>query len=318
MNADSVQLYRGHRIGAAQPSEELLAQVPHHLFEVLSPSESSNVANYRTLLQEVLNSCWKRKRLPLLSGGSTLYLSTALNGLDELPAADPEFRREAEKRSSESLWSELKQLSPELSEKLHPNDRVRVIRAVEIKRSGGCQTKRLSLPASVGPALILVLLADRRDLYAQIASRSRRMVGEGLLEEAKSLLEEFGQDWVCSSAIGYAEAVSVLKRELSESKLPEAISRSSRRYAKRQMTFWRNAPEKYGWSAEPTAASSDTVSLGAERSKATPQRNTLRETECYDWNFETLLERILAWREERDGARAVWYLSAARLLGSSS
>lgn len=312
VNGDSVQLYQDHSIGANLPPEDLIQRVPHHLLGVLSPDEPTNVAQYCEQFSKLEKSLRERAIPPVLVGGSTLYISSLIEGLSELPAADHAFRAETDLRSAESLWNELQMVDPLRAAALHPNDRLRVVRALEVARGvGRSQTAGEPWPAAV---LILVLLLSRTELYQLIEERSRVMVEAGLLEESRRLWSAYGEGWVARKAIGYAQALEVLQGEKPETELVESISVATRRYAKRQMTFWRNVKRRFDWNVLPGESSHETVRLGGERSGDTPRRNDLKDSICFHWDFLTLSQRLQNWRKSGPTGVEVWFLDASSVL----
>ncbi len=259
INSDSVQMYRGCNIGSAKPSEAEMEGVLHHLFDVFSPNEKNSAMKFLQAAEEKLSS-----RRAIVCGGTMLYLKALLDGLSEMPSTDNALREKLENLSNDDLFNELKKVDPE--SKLHPNDRVRIIRALE-------GTYLSDLPASsiqakhqfnkpIRDALIVLVNYPRDLLYQRINQRTEIMLKNGIIEEVKEIINQFGENAAVLETVGYKEVLMFLKGEIPESELAEAISKSTRNLAKRQLTFWRNEPAKRGWNVLPLPY--EMIELGAE------------------------------------------------------
>lgn len=248
ISADSRQVYRGMDVGTAKATRAERAAVPHHLIDVVDPDEEFTAGRFVTLSQEAVSSIGRRGHHPLLVGGTGLYIKTLTAGLLEAPPADEALRlrlTDLEEQYGEgTLHARLQQVDPALAEKLSPRDRVRIVRALEVFQLTG---QRLSeLQARHGFAdtpfrlLKIGVRADRDTLYRRIDERVHRMVAEGLVAEVEALLAKgYSSHLKSMQTIGYREIIRFLHGDFS---LDEAISRiqqESRRYAKRQMTWFR-------------------------------------------------------------------------------
>jgi len=258
LSIDSVQVYRGADIGSAKPTPAEQALVPHHLIDVVSPDEQFNVHDFVTRAEAAIADMAARGRVCVVIGGTTLYLTALLHGLAELPPGDAELRAELEDERSEDLHARLAALDPTSAARLHVNDRIRVIRAIESTLHGG-------RPAALAhgehrfadvryPAAIFVLARERLDLYERINRRAAEMVERGLLTETGDLIAQYGERLPVLRTLGYAQAAAVLRGELDIADLPESIAQATRRFAKRQVTYWRNEPTKRGWRTVPGSA----------------------------------------------------------------
>ncbi|HXJ79356.1 MAG TPA: tRNA (adenosine(37)-N6)-dimethylallyltransferase MiaA, partial [Candidatus Methylomirabilis sp.] len=199
VNADSRQIYRGMDIGTGKPTPEERAVLPHHLIDVADPHERYHVARFRTEALEALAGIRERRRLPVLVGGTGLYVRALLKGLKPAPPADPALRREleayADAHGASALHARLCRLEPEAARRLHPNDRVRIIRAIEVRlRAGAADPEgeavaewRRSVPA--WHLLMIGLRQDAEGLRARLADRARDMLARGMLEEVRRLLQ---------------------------------------------------------------------------------------------------------------------------------
>ena len=274
VNIDSVQLYRGVDIGSAKPSLEDRNLVRHHLIDILDPNEQGTVARYLAEAERALADIRSRGRLPIFVGGTGLYVTSLLQGLASLPAADPALRAALESRQTEDLKSELQQRDPEASQKLHINDRVRIIRALESVLMTGEKASEIRRQhghrLGVHPAVCLIPLLERGALYARIDRRAAEMIQRGLLTEVQRLVSEFGPEAPALDAIGYQESLAVTRGELAESNLALEIAKNTRRLAKQQLTFWRNEPHKRNWFVRPTGADPAVSISGVSQSKRSP------------------------------------------------
>lgn len=249
INVDSRQIYRRLDIGTAKPTRAELRRVRHHLIDRIDPTEICSAARFVALFREVVGDLEARNRVALAVGGAGLYVDACKDGIHPLPAADPALRARLEARIGaegiESLHRELASIDPAMAARLAPRDRQRIVRALEVAMlTGRPMSGQLRGPADAAcpPDTPLVYLArERRDLYARIEARCEAMMAAGLLREVRSLL----QSGVPSAApgmksVGYAEWAAYLEGRLDRAEAGEQFVRNSRRYAKRQETWFRN------------------------------------------------------------------------------
>jgi tRNA dimethylallyltransferase len=247
VSADSQQLYRYFDIGTAKPGEEELRRVPHHLVSVVEPSEQLNAGRYRELAEAAIADIRARGRLPIVAGGTGLYLKVLLHGVMPGPGASPEIRarikREAAEQGREALHRRLAEVDPESAARILPRDLVRVERALEIyeltgaaasatRRAHGFQEQRHRFR-------MYVLDPPRESLYSAIDARVQRMFERGLLEEVRSLVARGFRDAPPMRSLGYAQALAAVEGRLSVEAAIETAARQTRRYAKRQITWFR-------------------------------------------------------------------------------
>lgn len=247
ISADSMQVYRGMDIGTAKPTPQERKRVRHHLLDVVDPDESFNVADYVALAEAVLNELKSRQVVPLLTGGTGLYIDALLDGFlfPDTPA-DPHIRTELEeqaKRDPLSLYQELQEVDPVSAERLHPNDLRRIIRALEVYRRTGeaisaLQQKRAQQQRPYNP-LYVGLTRDRKELYSRINERVELMLRRGLVDEVKMLLEKYPHQPTALQALGYKEIAGYLRGEMTLQEAVELLKRDTRRYAKRQLSWFR-------------------------------------------------------------------------------
>jgi tRNA dimethylallyltransferase len=251
VNADSLQVYRHFDIGTAKPTVEERGEVPHHLIDVADPDEPYNAGRYVADAEKAIAGIIARGKVPLLVGGTGMYLRGLLRGLDPVPS-DPEVRAVLDRRWKEegghALHAELARTDPETAARIHPADRVRVVRALEIARilGGPAGGKRAAWTAAPGKyrSLFLALWPARQTLYRAIDARTEGMFRKGLLNEVRGLLDMgYGRELKPMGAIGYRQAVAHLVDRVPLSEAVESTKRDTRRYAKRQLTWLSGEPD---------------------------------------------------------------------------
>ena len=245
ISADSVQVYRGLDIGSAKISKEDM-KLPHHLIDICDASEEFSVAEFVKLTKMKIEEIYARGKLPIIVGGTNLYVKAFTEGYN-FGGADKndEFRkqkeREIEEKGEKAVWAELNLLSPEMAEKIHPNNHKRMVRAFEILAFGEGQTAA----TSNYDCRLIALKLPREELYSRINKRVDKMLEAGLIKEVENLLKSgVSEEAQSMRAIGYKEVISYLKNELSKQEMVELIKQHSRNYAKRQLTFLRSLPVK--------------------------------------------------------------------------
>ena len=252
VNADALQVYRGLDIGTAKPSAAARAEVPHHLLDVLGPEERFSAGEHARRGRAAIADIARRGRLPIVVGGSGFYLRALLEGLSPLPPADPETRRELARRAAdegaEVIHRELAEVDPETAARLPPADVQRVVRALEVARTTGRPLSAWIAEKPAGeeplPAVRVGLTLPRTLLYDRIAARVARMLADGWVEEVRELLAQgVAPEAPAFQAIGYRQLVRFVRGEWSlEDAVAETV-RATRRFAKRQLTWFRNEPE---------------------------------------------------------------------------
>jgi tRNA dimethylallyltransferase len=247
VNADSQQVYRGLDIGTAKPSSKERALVPHHLFEVVEAGEGMDAARWQALADRAVRDIASRGRLPLVVGGSGLYLRTLLRGVAEAPARDPALRQtladEAAREGRAALHRRLAAVDGEAASRIHPNDLVRIVRALEIAAGGRTQTEIFAahhFGEERYQARLWVLDRPRGELHARIEERAPRLL-EGLLAETSALLASRGA-LPARMPIGYDLAALVLEGRLGREEALRQLIVAHRRYARRQWIWLRREP----------------------------------------------------------------------------
>jgi tRNA dimethylallyltransferase len=256
VSADSRQVYRGMDVGTGKPSPEELRVVPHHLIDVVEPHERYHAARFRTDARRALVEIRGRGRLPAVVGGTGLYVRALLKGLDPAPPADPGLRRELESvgrtQGSAVLHGRLREHDPAAADRLHPHDRVRVIRALEIALAGSPggragERRPVGSWATATPPFRLVMVGlcqPREVLRRRIADRVQAMVDRGMIEEVRRLLTAgFAETLPAMGGIGYRHFCAVVRGRMPEADAIRLMIRDTGRYAKRQMTWFARDPE---------------------------------------------------------------------------
>ena len=250
VSADSMQVYRRMDIGTAKATPEERARVPHHMLDVCEPSEDYSVSRYVREAGAVCDRLLAAGKTPVLVGGTGLYIDSLLSGRDfaERAEGDENLRAaiaaEYDAVGGEAMLERLRAFDPERAARLHPADRRRIVRAVEIYRLTGKtitehDAETRARPPRYRAFTVALSYRDRADLYARIDSRVDEMLAQGLFDEVERLLAEgLSADCTAMQAIGYKEAVLALRGELSRAAAAALIKQSSRRYAKRQLTWF--------------------------------------------------------------------------------
>ncbi len=252
VNADSMQVYRGMDIGTAKPTVEQRKKIPHHLIDVVNPDEEFNAAIYRELALAAIQDIWRRGKICFVVGGTGLYIRALLGGLFYVPKKDPELRsrlrKEAKEQGLKELYKRLIEYDPEYAKLIHPNDRVRIIRALEIYYLTGEKPseliKRHRFKDNSLDALRIFLHIPRKQLYERINKRSVRMIESGLIEETRRLLiQGYSPELKPMQSIGYRHMVKYIQGEWNLKQALRRMQTDTRRYAKRQITWFKKEPD---------------------------------------------------------------------------
>jgi len=262
LSADSMQIYRGMDIGTAKIRPEEMAGIPHYGLDLVDPDETYTVAQFQSYADAVIRDIHARGKLPIVAGGTMLYVKSLTDHLDftevrEDPAFREELMRFAATAGNELLHKQLQDVDPVSAAKLHPNDVKRVIRALEVHRVTGRPMSQSYQEHPATPkykhALVGLNLDDRERLYERINHRVDLMMEQGLLQEVAGLLAHgYHRDLQSMKAIGYKEIVDHLTGRLTYEDAVEAVKQGSRRYAKRQLSWWRQEPRVHWFDVSQT------------------------------------------------------------------
>jgi tRNA dimethylallyltransferase len=249
VNCDSVAVYRELDVGTAKPTRAERTQVPHHLFDIVDPTEPMTAGEYARRARQVLAEIRDRKHLPIVAGGTGLYLRALLDGLFTGPERSeslrPHLRERVKERGSPYLHRVLARMDPKAAVKIHANDAAKIIRAIEV-----CLAARQPMtemweqgrnPLTGFRILRIGLDPERQALYARINSRAAQMFDYGLIEETSAILESHGPVAPLDS-LGYRQAAELIKGKITREVAVAAAQQGHRNYAKRQLTWFRREP----------------------------------------------------------------------------
>lgn len=248
VSADSMQIYEGMDIATAKPTAEEMQEIPHHLIGILPRSQPFSAAEYVALAKEKIEDIAARGKLPILVGGTGLYVDSLLSGMQfSAEGNDPKLREKlyarAETEGKEALYAQLAALDPAAAASIHPNNVIRVVRALEVCISSGrtfseLKAENAAQPSPYDAVIIGLDYADRAVLYDRIDRRVDIMLAQGLLEEARAVYEAGG---LCTAgnAIGYKELIPYFENRAELTDCIAVIKQETRRYAKRQLTWFR-------------------------------------------------------------------------------
>jgi tRNA dimethylallyltransferase len=250
VSCDSVAVYREFEIGTAKPSPEERRQAPHHLLDIANPGEVVTAGDYSRLARQAIQEISERGRLPIIVGGTGLYLRALLEGLFPGPTRSEELRARLRERASSRgpgyLHRLLRRMDPKAAQSIHENDAPKIIRSIEVSLTARQPMTELWRhgrdPLRGFRILRIGLNPDREELYARINERARRMFSSGLIEETKKLLDRYPAAGPLN-ALGYKQASQHLRGELALEQAIAAAQQGHRNYAKRQMTWFRREPD---------------------------------------------------------------------------
>lgn len=252
VNADSMQIYRGLDIGTAKPSPDQQSEIRHHLIDLIDPDQQFSAADFAEAADDAIQDIISRGKRVIVVGGTGLYIRAMVCGLVDSPSGAGELRQALQDESrvvgNEAMLEQLRQVDPELAAGLHPNNLVRIIRALEVYRLTGVPLSRYQKEHAFAQrrydTLKIGISVDRALLYRRIDERVEQMLTARLLEEVSGLLGAgFGRDLKSMRSIGYKEAAAHLCGELTLEEATRLIKRDTRHYAKRQLTWFKADPD---------------------------------------------------------------------------
>lgn len=253
ISGDSMQVYEGMDIGTAKPTVEERQGIPHHMIDILTPDQDFSVADFQERVDELIPEIVERGRLPMLVGGTGLYIKALIQGFifPEMET-DWELRErletEAEEHGTEYVHDKLKEIDPTLADKLHPNDLRRVIRGIEVYQQTGKTSTHFRQKAKERPpryqAVKIGLNRDRDELYDRINRRVDLMIDKGLIEEVRELYEAgYERGLTSMQGLGYKELIGYFEGEYDLEEAVRLIKRDTRHFAKKQLTWFRKDDE---------------------------------------------------------------------------
>lgn len=248
ISADSRQVYRFMDIGTAKPSPEERRRIAHHMIDVVNPNEEYTVADYKSGAEIAINLVIRKGKIPILTGGSGLYVRAVIDGIFSGPGSNPDIRKgleaQAEKSGLTSLYDRLRQVDPAASSRIHPGDKRRIVRALEIYEITGrpisvLQEEGKEKNTDFNPIMI-GLNRSREELYGRIDKRVEKIFQQGFVEEVKTLLEKgYGKNLISMEALGYREVVQFLEGKTDIEQTKSKIKLDTHHYARRQLTWFR-------------------------------------------------------------------------------
>lgn len=258
VNADSLQVYRFLDIGTAKPTVEERCRIPHHLIDIVNPDEPFDAGTYQERADEVIRELWSRGIVPLIVGGTGLYIRALTRGICKIPEGDQfeksqkelirqQLKRRLQEEGTKKLYEELKKIDPELASILHPSDSQRILRGLEVFMLTGCPLSSFQRKHRFNeeryPAIKFFLYRDRSELAERINYRVFNMIEQGLCEEVKKILEMgYSPDLKPLQSIGYRQIIAHLKGHITLDEAIKDIQKETKRYAKRQFTWFRKEP----------------------------------------------------------------------------
>ncbi|MBS0171619.1 MAG: tRNA (adenosine(37)-N6)-dimethylallyltransferase MiaA [Nitrospira sp.] len=257
LTADSRQVYRGMDIATDKPATEQRQGVPHRLIDLVDPDEPFNAGQYRTLALQEIERLYGERRVPLVVGGTGLYIRTLIHGLCDAPRADQAFRaallREAAARGRYYLHEELTRIDPESAGRLHPHDEVKIVRALEVYHLSGRRLsdmqQRHGFAEQPFAVLMIGLTRDRPQLYRRIDERVEAMFARGVVEETEGLLAQgYRRESGAMKGLGYQQIAGYLSGDYDRAEALRLLQRDTRHFAKRQLTWFRKEPGLQWWS----------------------------------------------------------------------
>ena len=256
VGADSVQVYRGFDIGSAKPTAAELGDVRHHLLDVVEPDRELDAVSYANLADAVIEDITDRGRLPIVVGGTGLWIRALLRGLVDVPPVDLAIRQRLEADAAAlgapALHARLAEVDPISSNAIHPNDTVRIVRALEVYEQTRTPLGTLRAEHALGApryqALFVVLDMNREQHAMVIEGRARRMLEAGWIDEVRLLRARWGDDIRAFGSVGYREVLAHLRDQVPLDETLQGIRKSTRAYARRQRTWFKGEPGVSWWS----------------------------------------------------------------------
>ncbi|MEI6857514.1 tRNA (adenosine(37)-N6)-dimethylallyltransferase MiaA [Psychrilyobacter sp.] len=246
ISADSAQVYTGLDIGTAKVDSKEAQGIFHHMIDIVEPINKYNVGEYQRKVNIILKTFESNEKTPILVGGTGLYINSVTNGLADLPQSEPRLREELDSRSASELYEELERVDPCAAKDIHPNNKRRVERALEVFHLTGEKFSVISkrnIKKNNFEFVKIGLERDRASLYERVNLRVDLMIEGGLMEEVEKLYTIYGESLRKINVIGYSEIIDYFRGEITLEEAVFQIKQNSRRYAKRQFTWFKNDPD---------------------------------------------------------------------------
>jgi len=249
VSADSMQIYRGMDIGTAKPTRKEQKLIPHHLLDAMTSRSECSVFKYRDLAINAIHKIIRRGKIPMVVGGSGLYVGALTDGLSPLPGRKASYRKQLEQFETSVLYERLKRMNCRRAATIYPNDRKRIIRALEIMEvgKGRAEGRSGSLTDYGFKPILIGISRDRKELYERIEKRVDEMFEAGWIDEVKRL-KKIGLSKTARYAIGYQEILEYLDGKKSFEEMSLEIKKRTRHLAKKQMTWFRKEPRIHWYS----------------------------------------------------------------------
>jgi len=277
VSCDSMQIYKGMDIGTAKPTKEEMEGVPHHMLDVAEPWEDFSVSRYCEMATPIVDDILSRGKTAVIAGGTGLYMDALIRGNSFAPFPSTGMREKLESQADaegmEAMLSLLRSIDPESAARLHLADRKRIIRALEVYYETGetitaHNQKTQSIPPRYNPIWFAIEDTQRSELYKRIDGRVGKMLDEGLIDEIKGLLARgIPEKCTAMQAIGYKEFIDALNGQCSIDEAADLVRQSSRRYAKRQLTWFRRNPAIY-WLRRNPGETNNEILISARQTLA--------------------------------------------------
>lgn len=253
ISSDSMQIYKDMTIGTAKPTVEEMNGIPHHLIDFVSPDERYSVADFKRDAESAIEEILSKKKIPIVVGGTGLYIDSLVYGI-EYPdiELDEEYRKKLMQEADTeegliNLYNRAKEIDPEAVQKISSNDKKRITRILEVYNATGKTKTELEKISRMNGVKydykVFAINMDREKLYERINLRVDIMLEQGLIDEVKKLVEKYSNFPTAMQGLGYKEVVEFLNKEISEEEMIDKIKQESRRYAKRQLTWFRKNKE---------------------------------------------------------------------------
>lgn len=266
ISADSMQIYKNMNIGTAKPNLEERQNIPHHLIDLVNPDENFSVAEFQQIAKDTINKLIVNNKLPIIAGGTGLYINSIIYNMDFTESVSnwklrDDLEEEAKTLGNEYLYNKLKEIDPDSAKRIHPNNVRKVIRALEVYYETGSTIGDFSKDITLNDeynVFFVGLTRNREELYDRINKRVDIMIEKGLVEEVKNLLNSgYSKDLISFKGLGYKEIIGYLDGQYDLDEAVRILKRSTRRYAKRQLTWFRRYDNINWYNISDYSASED-------------------------------------------------------------